>query len=104
MAVAAKLLLIFVDEGDRWKDLPLYEALVRKLQQLGCGGATVTAGIMGFGKNQDVHQKGLFGVSDERPVTVQVCETAEKIAAVMPAVKTMVEEGLVIVVDCERYV
>jgi PII-like signaling protein len=34
-----KLLLIFVDETDSWQQLPLYEAIVRRLRQLDVSGS-----------------------------------------------------------------
>jgi PII-like signaling protein len=40
-----KMMLIFCDENDTFGDLPLYEAIIRKLAQLGVAGATATAGI-----------------------------------------------------------
>jgi PII-like signaling protein len=96
------LLLIYVDETDRWEDMPLYEAIVRKLRQLGASGATVQAGMMGFGAHGDVHRKRLFGVSDDRPVTIQVCDSAERIKAYLPKIKEMVGEGLIVALDCDR--
>ena len=104
MTGPAKLLLIYVDETDRWDEMPLYEAIVRKLRQMGANGATVQTGMMGFGTHGDVHRKRLFGVSDDRPVTIQVCDTSEHISAFLPAVRHMVPEGLIIVLDCDRVI
>ena len=52
----------------------LYEAIVRRLRQLGIAGATAQAGIMGFGSHGKVHRKRLFGVSDDRPVMITVVD------------------------------
>lgn len=104
MTGPAKLLLIYVDETDRWEETPLYEAIVRKLRQLGANGATVQAGMMGFGAHKDVHHKRLFGVSDDRPITIQVCDTEERIRAFLPVIRHMVPEGLILVLDCDRVI
>ncbi len=74
----AALLLIYIDETDTWGHarVPLYEAIVEKLFGLGVDGATVQTGIMGYGANRRLHRKRLFGVTDDRPVTISVRRTA----------------------------
>jgi PII-like signaling protein len=101
MTPPIKLLLVFIDETDRWDETPLYEAIVRRLRQLGVAGATVHAGLMGFGGHQQVHRKRLFGVSDDRPVTITVVDNEETLRRVVPEVRHMVQEGLVILLDAE---
>lgn len=98
---ANKMLLILIDETDMWHDLHLYEALVRTLERHGIAGATVLSGIMGFGVHRRIHRKGLFGVADERPVSVMVVEQEAKLREVLPVLLPMVDEGLVTLQDCE---
>ena len=40
----AKLVRIFIGESDRWQGVPLYEAIVRKVREMGLAGATVIRG------------------------------------------------------------
>ena len=103
MQAPVKMMLIFVDETDTWGEsrVPLYEAVVESLMQAGVSGATVHSGIMGFGANRQIHRKRLFGVTDERPVTITVIENEAKLRAVLPKLQTMVKEGLVFLVDGE---
>lgn len=102
MNTPIKVLLIFVNEADRWHgDQPLYEALVGRLRQLGVAGATAVAGIMGFGHHHRVHHKGLFGISDDRPVTITVLDEERKLRAVLPELRSMVKEGLMVLMDAE---
>ena len=70
MKPPVKMLLIYVDETDLWETGPLYEAIMRRLRQLGLAGATAQVGSMGFGSNRKLHHKRLFGISDDRPVTM----------------------------------
>jgi len=99
----AKLLLIYIDETDTWGNskIPLYEAIVEKLFELGIDGATVHSGIMGYGANRRLHKKRLFGVTDDRPVLVSAVDNEARIRAVLPALKQMVAEGLMLLVDGE---
>ncbi len=103
MDAPAKMMLIFLDETDRWGEsrAPLYEAIVETLFQSGIAGATVHNGIMGFGANLYLHRKRLFGVTDERPVTITVIDSETKLRAVLPRLRTMVQEGLIFLVDGE---
>ena len=48
-----------------------------------------------------MHRKRLFGVSDDRPVTITVVDSEETLRRVVPEVRHMVKEGLVILLDAE---
>jgi uncharacterized protein len=101
MSSATKMLLVFVDETDMWQEIPLYEAIVRRLRQLGVAGATVQTGIMGFGSHQQVHRRRLFGVTDDRPVTICVVDGEERLRSAVTDIRPMVQEGLLILMDVE---
>jgi uncharacterized protein len=98
---SAKMLQIYVDETDLWGSVPLYEALVRRFRQLEMAGTTVLTGVMGFGSHMKVHHKRLFGVSDDRPVLITVVDAEARIRAVLPEIRRMVKEGLVVLLDAE---
>jgi PII-like signaling protein len=103
MDAPVKMMLIFVDETDTWGEsrVPLYEAIVESLMHAGIAGATVQSGIMGFGANRQMHRKRLFGVTDERPVTITVVENEAKLRSLLPKLRSMVTEGLVFLLDGE---
>jgi PII-like signaling protein len=96
-----KMLVIFVNEVDRWNDEPLYGALMRRLRQLDVAGATAHQGTMGFGHHHRMHHKGLFGISDDRPITITVVDAESKIRALLPEVRSMVREGLILMLAAE---
>jgi PII-like signaling protein len=96
-----KLLLVFVNESDTWHDAPLYQALIQRLKQRDLAGATAHVGMLGFGHHSRMHHKGLFGIADDRPVTITAVDHAEKIRSVLPDVREMVREGLVLLMDAE---
>jgi PII-like signaling protein len=101
MTDPVKLLLIFVNETDMWNDAPLYQAIVHRLRQLNLAGATAQTGILGFGHHMRLHHKGLFGVSDARPVTVIAVDDEGKIRAALPELRGMVREGLILLLEAE---
>jgi PII-like signaling protein len=101
MIAPVKMLMVYVDETDMWETGSLYEAIVRRLRQLGMAGATVHHGIMGFGAHMKVHHKRLFGVSDDKPIVITVVDNEHKIRENLPEIKSMVKEGLIVLLDAE---
>ena len=101
MNAQVKLLLIFVNEADQFHNRPLYQAIVERLHQLDVAGATAQIGIMGFGHHMRMHHKGLFGIADDRPVTIMAVDDEARLRAVLPAMRPMVREGLMVLVDAE---
>jgi len=101
MNAPVKMLLIFVNETDRWRDQPLFKVVVQRLQQAGVAGASAHAGIMGFGRHHRLHHKGLFGVSDDRPITITAVDDEQKLRDAAAAIRSIVSEGLVLLLDAE---
>lgn len=101
MRPPVKMLQIFVDETDLFGTGPLYEAIIRRLRQLGVNGATASTGIMGFGAHQKVHHKRLFGIPDDKPVVITVVDSEPVIREILPEIRGMVKEGLVVLLDAE---
>ena len=101
MKEPVKLLLVFVNEADMWNGSHLYHAIVQRLRQLQVAGATAHVGLQGFGHHHRLHTKGLFGIADDRPVTILVVDEESRLRAVLPEIRQMVREGLVLLVDAE---
>ena len=99
----AKMLVIFVDEADLQDKTPLYELIVRKLVKLGVDGATIQAGMLGFGNHHGFHRTHLFDnvPGNDRPITIMVADSEEKLRKVIPEIKPMLKEGLMIMIDAE---
>jgi hypothetical protein len=95
------MLLIIVEDVDRWEDQPLHEAIVRTLLRLGVAGATAWPGIAGYGSGARLHHGGLFGVSDEKPILIAAIDTEEKLRAVASSITPMVKGGLILLQDTE---
>jgi PII-like signaling protein len=101
----AKMLRIHFGEDDKWKDRPLYQAIVEKCRELDIAGATVYRGIEGYGASTLIRRAHTFFSSD-LPVLIQIIDTKEKIESLLPILDGMVSEGLIAMSDVEviRYV
>ncbi len=91
----AILLRIFIGESDRWKHMPLYEAIVLKAREMHLAGATVLRGPMGFGKSSRVHTAKILRLSLDLPLVIEIVDTEEKINAFLPSIDQMMKGGLV---------
>ena len=90
-----QLLRIFIGESDRWQKRPLYEAIILKAREMGIAGATMLRGLMGYGATSRIHTAKILRLSEDLPVVIEIVDSPEKIAAFLPAVEEMVQEGLV---------
>ncbi|MDK9718069.1 MAG: DUF190 domain-containing protein [Trichlorobacter sp.] len=90
-----QLMRIFIGEGDRHGSRPLYEALVELLRKEGCAGATVLRGVCGFGANRVYHTQKLLDLSTDLPMVIEVVDSQEKIATVMPQIDAMMGGGMI---------
>jgi PII-like signaling protein len=90
-----QLLRIFIGESDKWAGQPLYEAIILKARELNIAGATMLRGMMGYGAASRIHTAKILRLSEDLPVIVEIVDSAEKIAALLPEIDAMVTEGLV---------
>lgn len=95
------LLRILIGESDRWEHRPLYEAIVLKARELQLAGATVLRGQMGFGANSRVHTTKILRLSEDLPVVIEIVDTREKIALLLPFLDAAVKEGMVTLENVE---
>jgi PII-like signaling protein len=94
-------LTIYVNEADRMGEVPLHEDIVRRLLYFDIAGATVTLGLMGYGKHGRVHRKRLFGVSDDRPVVITAVDDEARLRPILTELKSVVIEGLMTLEEVE---
>jgi PII-like signaling protein len=97
----AKMLRIFLGEADKWRDEPLYDAIVKKLRMMDIAGATVYRGILGYGAKGHEHKKSFLHVSRDLPIMLSAIDTPEKIHAAAEVIEGMLEDGLLVISDVE---
>lgn len=89
------LLRIFVGESDKFRHIPLYEALVELFRKEGLAGATVLRGVAGFGAHSMYHTDRLLRLSADLPVVIEVVDQKERVEAVLPRVEEMMDGGMI---------
>jgi len=101
MSGRKKILMVVVKESQTWHGSPLYAAFVQRLRAANIAGATAHTGVMGFGAHHRIHHKGLFGIADDRPVTVWAVDEEEKLRQVAHDSAEMLQGALAMLVDAE---
>jgi PII-like signaling protein len=97
----ARLMRIYIGESDRWKEKPLYQALVEAMRANDLAGVTVYRGILGYGAHRRVHKDKPLHLSHDASIMLSTVDTEEKLQAFLPLAEQMVEEGLVVLSDVD---
>ncbi len=94
---------IFLDAEDRYNGQPMHEHILRFLMHHRIAGATLVRGMMGFGSHHHLQEPTRFGAADAVPLIVLFVDDEEKVAAVLPHLKQVVSEGLIVTHRVERF-
>ena len=94
------LMRIFLGESDRCqegphKGLPLYEAILLTLRDLGCAGATVVRAIAGFGPSARLHTGKVLRLSSDLPIIVEVVDDESVLQRILPMLDPLMDGGLI---------
>ncbi len=98
---SARRLRIYIGEADSWQGRPLYDAIVRKAKELDLAGASVFRGLEGYGANSRIHTAKIVDLSADLPVLIEIIDSEEYIAKLLPHLDEMVQEGMVTIDDIE---
>jgi PII-like signaling protein len=89
------LMRIFIGEQDQWEWKPLYMALIGLFRSKGLAGATVLRGVAGFGPDSILHTAGIFKLSADLPVVIEVVDSGARLESLLPEVDRMMKGGLI---------
>ncbi len=95
----ARRVTVYIGSGDTWGGQNLAVAIVEKCRKLGLAGATVTRGVMGFGKHSIIHKAHFLGLSDDLPEKIEIVDSAEQIDRLLPVLDQMMGGGLIVIED-----
>lgn len=89
------LMRIFIGESDKWERRPLWSALLELFRTKGLAGATVLRGVAGFGAASIIHAAGVFKLSADLPLVIEVVDSEEHLNQILPEVDRMMGGGLI---------
>ena len=94
-----KRVTIYVGSADTWGGRNLAIAIVEQCRKMGLAGATVSRGVMGFGKHSVIHKAHLLALSDDLPEKIEVVDRPEEIERLLLVLDPMIGGGLIVVED-----
>ncbi|HZC43194.1 MAG TPA: DUF190 domain-containing protein [Acidobacteriaceae bacterium] len=97
----ARMMRIYIDEADRWRDKSLLQALVEAMRANDVAGVTVYRGILGYGADGRMHKDRPMHLSHDCSIMLCAIDAEEKLQAFLPVVEQMVEEALVVLSEVE---
>ena len=96
-----KCMRLYISNEDTWHGKPLWEALIKKAQQMGLKGATVFKGAAGFGAHSQIHTFNVWILKQNLPLVIEMVEEEGKIRDFLNETSDMIEEGFVTMSDVE---
>jgi len=101
----ARRVTVYIGSADTWGGRNLAVAIVEQCRKLGLAGATVTRGVMGFGKHSIIHKAHFLGLSDDLPEKVEIIDQPAAIDRLLPVLDQMLGGGLIVIeeVHVARY-
>jgi PII-like signaling protein len=103
IANSAARLKIYIDENDKHKGKPLYELIVLMARKKGLAGATVTKGILSFGKSSRLHSSKVLRLSEDLPIIIDIVDNKDKLHEFLKDIEGFLESvgGLITLEDAE---
>ena len=96
MSADAVKVSIYINEADQWQHQPLHLEILRMLHVQGLAGGTVLHAVAGFTGQGDVQSTSLVDVGSRLPLVVEFIDSAEAVERVMPLLKQMAGNRLII--------
>jgi PII-like signaling protein len=93
---------IFLDEDDIHQGHPMHEHIMQHLMHHHIMGATVFAALGGYGHKRHLHYPKKIGATEEVPLMIIFVDEEAKVQSVLPHIKEVLKEGLVIIKKAER--
>ncbi len=91
----ATLVRVFLGEDDKHEGRPTYRFITELCHEKGIAGVTVFRGIMGYGRSSVLHEAGVFKISSDLPVVVEIIDKEEKIEKILPQIADILDGGLI---------
>lgn len=86
---------VYTKENNSWFKKEEYEKVLKFFQKKKVIWATVTKGIVGYGKDRVVHKQRVFSLSEKMPIVIECIVPSENLKDLLDELKNIVNEGAV---------
>lgn len=95
---------IYTKEDNLWFKREEYENVLRFLQKKKVIWATVTKGLVGYGKDRVIYKQKIFSFSEKMPVVIECVVPCEYLKDLLNELKNMIGEGTVFVTPIDLFI
>lgn len=93
---------VYINEADQWHHRPLHLEILHMLHDQGLAGGTVLRAVAGFTGQGGVQTTSLVDAGGKLPLVVEFIDSADAVDRVMPMLKQMAGERLIVRQRVER--
>lgn len=86
---------VYTNEENSWFKKEEYQKVLSFFQNKNVIWASVTKGIVGYGKSRVVHNQKVFSLSKKMPIVIECIVPSEHLKELLDELKVIVEEGAV---------
>ena len=97
-----RVMRIYLSSTDKFKNAPLFEALVFMAKRNKMAGSTVLKGVMGFGASSAISSTRFWSVSEKLPMIIEIIDEEEKINKFFKIIKPYLEKvkkGIMVTIE-----
>jgi len=87
---------VYINEADQWRHRPLHLEVLRMLHDEGLAGGTVLRAVAGFTGGSGVQTTSLVDAGGKLPLVIEFIDSAGQVERIMPRLKEMVGDRLII--------
>lgn len=89
---------IYTKENAKWFKQEEYEKVFETLKEMGVIWATMTKGIMGYGKDKIIHKSKILSFSEQLPIVIECMVKTNEANKVISKLEEIVTQGVVFTV------
>ena len=94
---------VYLRESDTFEEAPAHAAIRKAFEDAGAKDVSVHRGIMGFDRASGVLSTRPLRFHADQPMVVEAVASREQIEAALPAVREVLERGLITLTDVALY-
>ncbi|GHF31292.1 MULTISPECIES: DUF190 domain-containing protein [Streptomyces] len=94
---------VFLSEGDTWQGRPLHDEIIRRAQQRGLAGATLSRGTEGFGRPSALHTDRLLSFSDGLPLVITMIDVEDRLRSFLAGAEHLLSGCLVVLDEVDAF-
>jgi uncharacterized protein len=86
---------VYTKENNSWFKKEEYEKVLEFFQKKKVVWATVTKGLIGYGKDRVIHKQGIFSLSEQMPIVIECIVPSKYLKELLQELNIIVKEGAI---------